>query len=282
MQAGLRARYHITTMQTYLNGNIVDVQTLTEVMEPGYLFGWGVFETLRAYQRRLPFLGEHLARLETGARFLKLTPLSIDYKQIITGLLAGNNLFDAYVRITVYKKRTGIGCIVQVSPFEYYKEEEYIKGAQVIFSDIVRHSQDDFLKVKSLSYVKNRIAWLAAQEQKKEEAIFLNEKGILQEGSRSNIFFVKNNKVFTPALSCGLLEGVTRNVVVNICKMHKIEVIEGEFSREACMRSDEVFVTSSLMEVMPVSVLEDRAFDVKKFTVTARIRAEYKKIISQK
>ena len=266
-------------MKIYCNNQFVEKETLGEVLEQGYLFGWGVFETFRPRGGNIPFLNEHIGRLRDGAKFLQLECPDLDYKQIILSLMAQNDLEDAYVRINVFKKRKGAGCIIQVSEFDYYKEEDYQKGAKIIFSDIIRYSKDEFLSVKSLSYVKNRIAWLAAQKQQKEEAIFLNERWFLQEGSRSNIFLVKNKKVFTPGLSCGLLAGVTRKAVIDICRDNKIKIVEGEFTKTDLLNCDEVFLTSSLMGIMPVAQAADRSFNIDKFTVTPKIRKLYKKLI---
>lgn len=264
----------------YFNNDIIDSGVIQEIFEPGYLFGWGVFETLRMYKGAVPFLTEHLKRLKAGARFLHLEYPKVEYKKIISKLAQENNIEDAYVRINVFKKRKDTGLIIQVSPFDYYKAEDYNVGAKIIFSSIKRYSEDSFLTIKSISYVKNRIAWLEAQTKHKEEAIFCNEKGKLQEGSRSNIFFVKKGKVFTPSEKCGILPGVTRNIVGGICQKNKIKVIEDEFTKRDLLTADEIFLTSSLMEIMPVSQIENKIFNINKFFLTWDITQKYKQLLT--
>ncbi|MFH1504927.1 MAG: aminotransferase class IV [Candidatus Omnitrophota bacterium] len=257
-------------MKIYLNDKLVEKEGVEEIFEPGFLFGWGVFETLRAYKGRVLFLGEHLGRLRQGLGFLELDYPEIDFKKIIDNLLVENNLSNAYVRITVYKKRKSIGVSIYADEFNYYKEDTYQKGFTVVFSPFIRYSQDPFLKIKSISYVKSRLAWHFAQKQGKDEAIFLNEQGFIQEGSRSSVFFVKDNVVFTPCLECGLLEGVTRNKIIDICKKENIKIVEGEFKKEDFLSADESFITSSLMEVMPIGSTG---------ALTKKIHSHYKNLI---
>lgn len=239
-------------MKVFLNGKLVEKDGAEEIFEPGFLFGWGAFETLRAYGKKVLFLDEHLGRLKQGLKFLELVFPEVNFRKEIDNLLNENNLSNAYVRITVYKKRRSIGVSIYADEFNYYKEDTYKKGFTTMFAPFIRYSKDPFLKVKAISYAKSRLAWNLAQKQGKDEAIFLNEDGFIQEGSRSNVFFIKNNVVFTPSLECGLLEGVTRNKVIDICKKENIKVVEGKFKKEGLLSADESFITSSLMEVMPL------------------------------
>lgn len=245
-------------MKVYLNEEIVDKENLNEVFEPGFLFGWGAFETLRVYGEKIPFLDMHLERLKKGLNFLELEYPQVNFKEVIDNLLSENKLEDAHVRITVFKKRKSPGVIVYAAEFDYYKEDSYQRGAKAIFSSFRRYSQDPFLRAKSISYAKSRVSWFNAQKQGKDEAIFLNEKGFIQEGSRSNVFFIKNKDVFTPSIECGVLDGVTRRVAIDICRREGIKVIEGEFSKEDLLPCDEAFLTSSLMEVMPLVECEGK------------------------
>ena len=270
-------------MKIYLNGEIVDKGQVGELFEPGFLFGWGAFETLRSYavktaaSGRPAFLKEHLERLNESLDFLGLDRPQIDFGAEFSRLMGENDLRDAYLRVTVYKKKNSLGVILDASEFNYYRDDVYEKGVKLVPAPFSRFSRDQFLKIKSVSYVKNRLAWAAAQKQGAEEAIFFNEKGFIQEGSRSNIFFIKGRRIFTPAADCGLLEGVTRKAVLDICRQQSLSVAEDEYTLEDLFSAEEVFITSSLMEVMPVREIDGKQFKVKNYTLTPAIRALYKK-----
>lgn len=268
-------------MEVYSNGQFIDASGAEEILEPGFLFGWGAFETLRVYKKKTAFLEAHLGRLKKGLDFLGLDYPDVDFGKTIATLLEKNHLDDAYLRITAYKKRKSTGLMVYAAEFDYYKEDSYKAGAKVALAPFARHSQDPFIKVKSTSYVKSRLAWFSAQKQGKDEALFLNEYGVIQEGSRSNVFFVKQEEVFTPSVECGLLEGVTRKVVIDLCKREGLAVNEGEFTKEDLLSAEEVFLTSSLMEVMPVSGIEYKTFDHDAYVVTPLVLKKYREEVSK-
>lgn len=239
-------------MKIYCNNNLIDKESCPEIFEPGFLFGWGAFETLRSYQGKIPFLNLHIARLNDTLNALGIEEIEIDFKGKIEELLKINNLEDAYIRITAYKKRTSTGILIYVDEFGYYQPQTYEKGFTAILSPYKKNSQDNFLQIKSLSYLENRLSWFEAQKQKKDEALVLNEKDFLIGGSRSNLFIVKNKEVLTPPLNKGAFYGITRKVLINELKESKIEVLEKEITVKDLLSADEAFLTSSLLEVMPL------------------------------
>ena len=246
------------TMKVFLNDRMVDADTIEDILEPGFLFGWGVFETLRVYDGTIVFLKEHLTRLNDGCRKTSLIPPRVDVAQQIKTLLKENALRDAYCRISVFKKRASTGITIYVSPFSYYQAADYQKGSTAIVSSFVRNSKHPLISVKAISYLENRLAWQKAQDKGKDEALFLNEKGYLTEGSRTNIFFIKNKTVYTPSLDCGMLDGITRRKAITVIKRKKIKLKEGAFQLNALLPCDEAFLTSSLMEVMPLVEVNGR------------------------
>jgi len=269
-------------MKIFLNGEIIDQDQHVDIFEPGFLFGWGVFETLRVYNKRPAFLAEHLARMQEGSRVIELEYPDIDYASKIQELLEKNGLDDAYCRITLFKKRKSTGVTIYVSKFAYYTEEDYQRGFRAVVSQFRRDSQDPLLRVKGISYLANRLAWKKAQDAGKEEALLMNEEGYLSEGSRTNVFFIKDSVVFTPALECGMLPGITRAKVIEIIKNLQIELVEGKFDLKDLMGADEAFLTSSLMEVMPlVEVDGQRTGEAKPETLTLDILSEYRKYIQK-
>ncbi len=246
-------------MKIYLNGTYREKNEVKELLEPGFLFGWGVFETLRVYKGKPAFLDDHLERLKKGAETILLKFPDVDYAGTIRILLTENGLEDAYLRISLFKQRDETGTLIYVDRFTYYPEESYQKGCTLTVSPLRRHPESIYLKVKSISYLESRLAWAYAQEKKKDEAIFLSTDGSIQEGSRSNIFFVKHGAILTPSLACGILNGITRRQTIQIIKNLKLPLHEGTYTLSDLVGADEAFITSSLMEIMPVREVEGTA-----------------------
>jgi 4-amino-4-deoxychorismate lyase len=237
-----------------------------------------VFETLRVYNGKPAFLAEHLTRLKKGAETIFLKFPDLDYTNTISALLNENKLKDAYLRISLFKQREETGILIYVDKFTYYPDEIYRKGFTLIASPFRRHPESIYLKVKSISYLESRLAWAHAQQKNKDEALFLSTEGYVQEGSRSNIFFVQKGTIFTPALECGLLDGITRNQAMRVAKSLDYPVQEGKFTLSHLFSAEEVFLTSSLMEIMPVREVEDHP--VGTGPITLRLLQEYRNQIS--
>ncbi|MCK4912089.1 MAG: aminotransferase class IV [Candidatus Omnitrophica bacterium] len=268
-------------MKVYDNGEVINKESLADVFEPGFLFGWGIFEVLRAYKGKIPFLNSHIERLDRSLTLLEIGEVDLDWQSIIHNLLVENGLEDAYIRITAYKKRQGVGMLMYVDKFEYYKEDTYKKGFDATVSSHRRCSKNICSQVKSLSYLPNRLAWFGAQKKKKSEALILNPKGVLAGGSRSNLFLIKDNKVITPSIEDGAFCGITRGLVINILEKLNIDLKEGEASLEDLFNCREAFITSSLMEVMPLVECDDKLLGQgMPGEVTLKILEEYRKLLN--
>lgn len=268
-------------MKVFVNNEIVDQKNAEEIFEPGFLFGWGAFEPLRVYQGHIPFLSEHVKRLNQTLVYLGIAEVKDDFSQKIEVLLKENNLRDAYVRITAYKKRTGTGVIVYASKFEYYPDSVYEKGFSAIISPYRRQRDNMFARLKSLSYLENRMSWLAAQNLQKDEAVILNDRGFIAGGSRSNLFVVKNGTVITPPLEDGAVEGITRKAVKDILQKLSIPVQETSFTREMLFSCDEAFLTSALLEVMPLVECEGKKTGKEK-KIVSQILLQYRNLVREK
>jgi branched-chain amino acid aminotransferase len=239
-------------MKVFCNGNVIEGENLNEIFEPGFLFGWGVFETLRAYQGKIPFLKSHIGRLNDGLNTLGIEETNLDFKTKIEELLKINSLEDAYIRITAYKTREGTGVIIYADKFGYYQPESYEKGFSAVVSPYRRNTKSPFSQLKSLSYLENRVSWLEAQKVNKDEALILSQEDYLIGGSRSNLFLVKNKCVLIPSIKSGAFDGITRRIVIEILKDLRIKAKEIEATLEDLYDSDEAFLTSALLEVMPL------------------------------
>jgi branched-subunit amino acid aminotransferase/4-amino-4-deoxychorismate lyase len=150
------------------------------------------------------------------------------------------------------------GVIIYTDKFGYYPTETYEKGFNAIISPYKRNSQNPFYQIKSLSYLENRLSWYEAQKQNKDEALVLNEKENLVGGSRSNLFIVKNEEVLTPPLASGAFYGITRKAVIRALKISRIKVKEKDIAPEDLYSCEEAFLTSALLEIMPLVECEGK------------------------
>ena len=270
-------------MKIYCNGEVKEKDTLEEIFEPGFLFGWGVFETMRAYQSRVAFLNEHIKRLNDGLDLLGIEKVNLNWDETIRNLLRENKLEDAYVRITAHKKRKGTGILIYTDVFGYYPPEVYKKGFTALISPHKRNQEDICAKVKSISYLNNRLSWFEAQKKKKSEALVLNYQGNVVGGARSNIFLINNGVAFTPSVKSGAFEGVTRQKVIEILGKLGIEVKEKNITLSDMLSCEEVFLTSSLLEIMPLVEVDDKKIkDGVPGKTTKQIHSQYKELIHSK
>ena len=240
----------------YLNGRFIpQAKAKISYLDPGFLCGWGLFETMRSYSGRIFALDAHLSRLYKSAKLinLKLNAKS-ELKNKILQLLKRNSIKDAYIRLTVWKgeNKTRVLIFTRKFPPYPYKENSYKKGENAIITKLRQNEHSDFSRIKSLSRLTFRLAYNEAQKQGTFEGLLLNTKGFLCEGSRTNIFFVKNNKLFTPSRDCGCLAGITRGTVLKLAKRGGIKICEKQIHPELIYKAEEIFLTNSLMEIMPL------------------------------
>jgi len=267
-------------MKLYIDGQIKENQT-PEIFEPGFLFGWGVFEPLRIYKGKIPFLERHTKRLNESLELLGIEKINLDWESIIKELLGENNLDAAYARIAAYKKRKGTGVIIYAANFTYYTPETYEKGFKAIISTIRRDKEDITSKVKSFSYLNNRLSWLQAQKKGVDEALILNKQGCLAGGARSNLFLVSDGKILIPSLESGAFCGITREIVILIAKDLNIPLEEKEVTLDDIDKASEAFITSALMEVMPlVEITQKKISTGLPGEITLKILSEYRKRLS--
>ncbi|MFC1645943.1 aminotransferase class IV [Candidatus Omnitrophota bacterium] len=270
-------------MRIYLNGNIKGSKLTDDILEPGFLFGWGVFETLRIYRGKPVFLKDHIQRLKVGCEKILLRFPAVAFGKKIAILLRVNKLSDAHCRITIFKKKNEAGVLISVTPLVQYSKSSYRNGFKAAVASFTRSSRDFLIGVKSTSYLENMIVRKTAEDRGKQEAIFLNESGFLTEGSRSNLFFVKGKTVYTPSLECGLLNGITRQKVIKIIKNNKLRLRLGRFKLGDLLSCDEAFFTSSLMEIMPLVEVDGESIkNGKPGEITRSLHRAYKLMINHR
>lgn len=259
-------------MIIYLNGEFVPKEkAVVSVFDHGLLYGDGVFEGIRAYHGRVFKLGEHLDRLYDGARAITLEiPVSKDeMKEIVLETLRRNGLKDAYIRLVVTRGPGDLGLDPRKCPKAFvfciaasivlYPDELYEKGLSVITVSTRRNIPTACIpRVKSLNYLNNIYAKLEANLAGVPEAIMLNNEGYVAEATGDNIFIVKNGVLITPPSSAGILEGITRNAVMDLAREKGIPVAEKMFTMFDVYTADEVFFTGTAAEVIPCINVDGR------------------------
>lgn len=267
-------------MYVYVNGNIVrSKDAVISVFDHGFLYGDGVYETLRVYDGVIFKLDEHLKRLFRSASSIGLTiPLDRDHLKIaVYETLIANAFRDAYVRLTISRGKGPIGLdpdlcpaptvVVITQEFRAYPTEYYRNGLHLIVPATRRNYKGAINpQIKSLNFLNNILAKIEAKRKNAHEAVMLNVRGHLTEGTISNIFFYRNRELCTPSPDCGILEGITREMIIDISKREGITVNEGHFRRKDIYAAEEVFITNTTMEVMPVSKVDGRRFSVGAIT----------------
>lgn len=256
-------------------------------LKRGFLYGDGVFETLRAENYRLFRWDDHRERLLKGLDVchLEIKGGSGRLKNRIEAALKKHKLADAYVRVSVWRRETDSfdpgderrsNVLVLMKKHHPYPERFYKKGIGCVISKKhFKNEKSPLTHVKSFNYLENLLARIEAKKQGLEETILLNTQGFLASATVSNLFFAKGKTIFTPCVECGILPGITRKVVFEICGRHGIKIKEGRFLPEDLKGFDEVFLTNTLMGVMPVREVKG-IFEGKQFPCSSFLRNELK------
>lgn len=275
----------------YLNGVMVPVsQAKISVMDYGFLYGYGLFETMRAYDGVVFRLDHHINRLAKSAVKLSITIDTSTLVKAVTNTLKVNKLRDARVRLTVSAGEgtmvpdshscTKPSVLVVASKYDPYTDDIYQRGFKVIVSSIHRNSQSPVLTMKTVNYMENLLARQQAKVAGVDDVLFLNEKGQLAEASASNIFMVNKNVLKTPPQNSGILPGITRNVILELALQMNIETYEADIQLEEIIEADEAFLTNSILEIMPLTNISGKAICYgKPGSITRRLRTAYKELV---
>jgi branched-chain amino acid aminotransferase len=263
-------------MYVYVDGKIVTAkEAVVSVFDHGFLYGDGIYETLRGYDSVLFRIDEHLQRLYRSASLIGLSiPLEINQMKIaLYETLIANRLKNAYVRLTISRGRGSIGIDPDFCPkptvviisqeLKEYPAAYYKKGISLMIAETRRNLKKAINpQIKSLNFLNNILAKIEAKKQGAYEAIMLNESDYLSEGTISNIFFCRDGSLCTPSIDCGILDGITRGIVKDLARREGLSVREGMFSRNDLYAAEEVFITNTTMEVMPISTVDNQTYPV--------------------
>ncbi|TCP28930.1 branched chain amino acid aminotransferase [Scopulibacillus darangshiensis] len=256
----------------FLNGRFVpEEDAVISVYDHGFLYGDGVFEGIRMYEGNVFRLDEHLKRLYDSAHsiMLKIPYSKQELSEIIVDTLRKNNYQNAYIRVVVSRGTGNLGLdpytckepsvIVIAEPLSLFPKKLYETGIDVV-SVASRRNRSDVLspKVKSLNYLNNILVKIEAHLSGVSEALMMNEQGYVAEGSADNIFIIQNGVIKTPPSYVGALEGITRNVIIELAEKEGLDIREEVFTRHDVYVADEVFLTGTAAEVIAVVKVDGR------------------------
>ena len=282
-------------MWVYLNDQFVeDDQARVSVFDRGFLFGDGVFETIRVYDSRLLFLNRHLQRLRQSCEWLGLSLPSSqpNWETLLQELIERNNLSHSMIRITLSRGVGGLGpdpfgcsnstVVIFPRPIPQLTEDEKKCGVSLTIVETRRQPSCALpSQVKSLNYLNNILAKQEARTAQTFDGLLLNTEGFLAEATTSNFFFVKDQQLCTPSLQCGILPGITREIVLGLVKKEGIGLQEGAFRPEDLWGANEAFLTNTGFGVLPVNTIETRPLASSwERAMTKTIQRLYEKLIA--
>ncbi len=261
-----------TDLKVWLNGQIVHMNDAkVSVFDHGVLYGDGIFEGIRAYKGKVFQMAAHMRRLYEGAGAicLKVPIEPAAFEKAIYDTLAANNHTDAYVRAVVTRgagylglhpaKTANPSVFIITCELALYPLELYEKGMAIVTASTIRnHPHALSAQVKSLNYMNNIMAQIEATQAGAVEAVMLNHQGYVAECTGDNIFIIRKGELLTPPATAGILEGITRAVVMELARRRDIPVRETNMTRHDLYVADECFVTGTGAEIMPITAIDQR------------------------
>lgn len=275
----------------YINSVLVSKEDAkVSVFDRGFLYGDGVFETMRIYNG-VPFrLNEHMERLFDGLKILRFPKLPAGIKVYVSRLIEENKVRNGVLRIAVSRGDLTSGIdpaacreptvVITAKEGVLYAEDFYKKGFRAIIAGIRKDAKSPLCRVKSANFLTHILARGEANDAGVDEAIILNYEGFVTESTVSNIFIVKGNELVTPSLDSGILPGIVRRDVIALGGKLGLKVSERHIRHEELFSADEAFLTNSLMEIMPlVEIDKSPVRDGLPGRVTSEIHKNYRDML---
>ncbi len=281
------------SLKIYIGGKLYNKEDAKiSVYDHGLLYGDGIFEGIRSYNGKVFRMTEHLDRLWNSAKaiWLQIPMTKEEMAKAIEDTLAVNGIKDGYIRVVVTRGVGTLGLdpnrcdnpqvIIIADKISLYPEELYQKGLEIITVSVVRnHPAALSPRIKSLNYLNNILAKIEGIQAGCIEALLLNHKGEIAECTGDNIFLVRQGVLMTPPIDAGILEGVTRDVVIGLAKQAGIEVREIPLTKHDVYIADECFLTGSAAEVVPVVTVDSRTIgDGVPGPITQKLMAAFHKL----
>ena len=252
--------------KVFLNDKLVDInKACISVTDSGFLYGAGLFETMRSNNGVVFALKDHLDRLFVSADVLSINnPYDSEYiTNAITELLRANKLTDARLRLTLTngpmaesEEQRKSTLLITAAKFRSYPPEYYKKGVMAVLCPFKQNPIDPASGRKTTSYFSRMIALSLAHQRKAAEAIWFTVDNRLAEGCISNVFLVKDSQLFTPPINTPVLPGVARKTVCQLAMQNSIKFTEKDLTIDDLLGADEIFLTNVIMQVMPITKVE--------------------------
>jgi branched-chain amino acid aminotransferase len=275
--------------KVFLNGQIVAAtEAQVAITDSSYLYGIGLFETMRAVGGTVFRLADHLARLNNSAETLAIANSYSDEQitQAVDEVLTANKLTEARMRLQISNGAvksdgtTETNLLVTAAEFTPYPAEYYEKGVRVALTDFRQNPADPFCGHKTTCYGPRLTALKNAHEKLATEALWFTTENFLAEGSISNVFLVKDGALYTPPVQTPVLPGIARKTVIEIAETKNIPCHEQPLQIGDLLAADEVFLTNVIMEVLPVTSVEAHTVsDDKPGKLTKTIAEKYKEVL---
>jgi branched-chain amino acid aminotransferase group I len=278
--------------QVFLNDKLVDKnKALVSVSDSGFLYGAGLFETMRSYNGVVFALADHLDRLFYSVGVLGIET-NYDKKFIadaIYQLLEANELADARLRLTLTsgpfsqgEKERKSTLLITAAKLQAYPQAYYQKGVLVVLCPYRQNTTDPKCGHKTISYYSRMLALQLAHQKRAAEALWFTETNYLAEGCISNIFLVKDSTLFTPRTDTPVLPGIARKTTLEIAAKQSIKLQEKNLSIDDLLEADEIFLTNTIMQILPVTAVEKHAVsDGNVGPVTKKLMKYYEKLVKK-
>ena len=281
--------------KVFLNGSFVNLsRAKISIFDRGFLYGDGLFETMRAYWGEVFRLEDHLDRLFRSAKEIEI---SFSYtrkelKNIIKRILKINNLSETYIRITLSRgvsepglisnSKSSATLVIVARKFKPLSSSKYRKGWRATVVEPRQNQASPLSRLKSLNFLNNILGRREAEAKRVDEGILLNTVGDVTEASTSNIFLVKRDSVITPREESGLLPGITRRVVLELAHNLGLKAYKKRVFLDELMGAEEAFLTSSLIEIMPLVEVDGRRIGKgKPGPVSQKIHKAYQDLVKR-
>lgn len=284
------------SQQIYINGDYFSRDDAkVSVYDHGLLYGDGVFEGMRIYAGKVFRLEQHMVRLWESALAINL-PIPISMETLmadVNACVAKNKLDDGYIRLIVTRGVGTLGLnpytcsdpqvIIIADKVALYPAKMYEEGLELVTASTIRnHPAALSPRIKSLNYLNNIMAQMEALKAGCVEAVMLNTKGEVAECTGDNLFIVRRGKLMTPPIDAGILEGITRAVVIELAEEAGLEVSETPLSRHDIFVADECFLTGSAAEVIAAVKLDDRVIGTgKPGPITNQLNKAFRDLVSR-
>ncbi|MEQ8908786.1 MAG: aminotransferase class IV [Vicingaceae bacterium] len=256
---------------TYWEGKWSDEEPPISYFNRAFRFGDGVFETIKFFNGKSPFLDFHLERLSASCNALKMHYSNSEEECVLkalTQLSEHNDFRQAVVRIWAYREGTGkytptsnrVKLLLRVKTSESSAFKLNEKGLSVDLADSVVLSANQFSPLKSMNSLPYVMASIEKEEKGFDELLLQNQKGEVIEACSSNLFIVRNKVLYTPPVESGILNGVMRRVIIQIANQAKMKVVEKAISMDALQEADELFLTNAISGIQWVKAFRKKRY----------------------